>query len=316
MIGLFHCLPKELTDSLIVTERRHGKATQRDFNSRLRLQEEKSEQKEKLAKEKKLKASMEDFMNASYLCQQYNSPRCSMTAAQAFREFDKLATNAAQYRYLKEQILIHYVGLRWEEAYHPWSKGGYIYTQNELLQHLTMVVIPLQRTLKVPEHLPMNLPTRPSLSTLGLGTKASDIVDMDLQSTQQNTQLQIDAYKERECLKEEGIGDQLSELQQFSWKIFEGSKLNASPWGIDMLCEYVDNEWELIYVWCQGKVVELVRQSDTEAVVKIKWNEACLQPGDPKVTRHVLKKSKWNPHTKDAWKTNGAWREDLLPLIK
>jgi hypothetical protein len=41
-------------------------------------------------------------------------------------------------------------------------------------------------------------------------------------------------------------------------------------------------------------VVELVRQSDTEAVVKIKWNESCLQPGDPKVTRHVLKKSKWN----------------------
>ena len=41
--------------------------------------------------------------------------------------------------------------------------------------------------------------------------------------------------------------------------------------------------------------MELVRQPDTEAVVKIKWNESCLQPGDPKVTRHVLKKSKWNP---------------------
>jgi hypothetical protein len=38
-----------------------------------------------------------------------------------------------------------------------------------------------------------------------LGTKASDIVDMDLQSTQQNTQLQIEAYKERELLEEEGI---------------------------------------------------------------------------------------------------------------
>ena len=49
-----------------------------------------------------------------------------------------------------------------------------------------------------------------------------------------------------------------------------------------------------MYVWCQGKVVELVRQSDTEAVVKIKWNEPCLQPGDLKVTRQVLKKLKWN----------------------
>ena len=314
MIGIFHRLPEELTDSLIITGRRHSKATRQDFNRRLRLQEEKSEQKEQLAKEKKLKASREDFMNASYFHQQYNSPRCSMTAPQAFREFDKLTTNAARYRYLKEQILIRYVGLGWEEAYHPWSKGGYIYTPNELLQHLTMVVIPLQRTLKVPEHPPMNLPTRPSLPTLG--TKASDIVDMDLQSTQQNIQLRIDAYKERERLEEEGFGDQLSELQQFSWKIFDGSKLKSSPWGIDMLCEYVDDECERMYVWCQGKVVELVRQSDTEAVVKIKWNEACLQPGDPKVTRHVLKKSKWNPQKKDAWKTNGAWREDLLHLIK
>ena len=84
---------------------------------------------------------------------------------------------------------------------------------------------------------------------------------MDLQSnTLQNIQLQIDAYKERERLKEKGIGDQLSELQQFSWKIFGVSKLKSSPWGIDMLCEYTDDECERMYVCCQGKVVELVRQ--------------------------------------------------------
>ncbi len=59
-----------------------------------------------------------------------------------------------------------------------------------------------------------------------------------------------------------------------------------------------------------------MRQTDTEAVVKIKWNKSCLQPGDPSVTKHVLKKSKWNPQAKDTWKTNGARREDLLPMIK
>jgi hypothetical protein len=56
-----------------------------------------------------------------------------------------------------------------------------------------------------------------------------------------------------------------------------------------MLWEYTDDECEPTYIWCQGKVVELVRQTDTEAVVKIKWNEACLQPGDQSVTKHVLK---------------------------
>jgi hypothetical protein len=62
--------------------------------------------------------------------------------------------------------------------------------------------------------------------------------------------------------------------------------------------------------------MELVRQSDTEAVAKIEWSETCLQHGDPKVMKHELKKSKWNLTAKDAWKTNGAWRQDLLHLIK
>jgi hypothetical protein len=88
-------------------------------------------------------------------------------------------------------------------------KAGYIFTPIELLDNLTKVVIPLQRHKIVPEHPPMNLLVcRPTLPILG--TKASDIVDMDLQFTQQNTQLRIDAYKEREHLEEEGIGDQLS----------------------------------------------------------------------------------------------------------
>ncbi len=100
------------------------------------------------------------------------------------------------------------------------------------------------------------------------------------------------------------------------YSLSDGKKLKSSLRGIDMLCEYVYDEREPTYVWCQGKVMELVRQPDTEAAVKIEWNETCLQHGDPKVTKHVLKKLKWNPTAKDAWKTDGAWRQDLLHLIK
>ncbi len=56
-----------------------------------------------------------------------------------------------------------------------------------------------------------------------------------------------------------------------------------------MLCEYRDDDCEQTYVWCQGKVVALMRQNDTKSVVKIKWNESCLQPSDPSVAEHVLK---------------------------
>jgi hypothetical protein len=97
------------------------------------------------------------------------------------------------------------------------------------------------------------------------------------------------------------IGDHLSEMQEFSWRV--GNKLKLLPWGIDMLYEYRDDDCQPKYVWWQGKVVELMRQNDTEAVVKIKWNKSCLLPGDPSMTKHVLKKLKWNPQAKDAWKT-------------
>jgi len=56
------------------------------------------------------------------------------------------------------------------------------------------------------------------------------------------------------------------------YSLFDGKKVKLSPWGIDrccVLCEYVDDECEPTYVWCQGKVVELVMQTDTEAVAKI-----------------------------------------------
>jgi len=102
-------------------------------------------------------------------------------------------------------------------------------------------------------------------------------------------------------------------LQPFWWQ--ESEVVAVGNWQV--LCEYVpDDECEPTYVWYQGKVVKLVMQADTEAVVKIEWNKTCMQHGDPTVTKHVLKKSKWNLTAKDAWKTNGAWRQDLLYLIK
>jgi hypothetical protein len=44
VICLFHQIPEELTNALIVTGQWHANATQRDFYRRLRNQKEKSEQ--------------------------------------------------------------------------------------------------------------------------------------------------------------------------------------------------------------------------------------------------------------------------------
>jgi hypothetical protein len=147
---------------------------------------------------------------------------------------------------VKDQILIQYVGLGWEEAHHPWSKNGYVYTPAKLLKHLTMVAIPLQRTKKVPDHPPMNLPTCPTMPTLG--TRAADVVAMDYKD--KSVQLRINVYLEQEQMEERGIGDQLSEMQQNSWKVFEKQKIKTEPFKIEMLFEYKEQGGELVYNWC------------------------------------------------------------------
>jgi len=71
-----------------------------------------------------------------------------------------------------------------------------------------------------------------------------------------------------------------------------------------VLGEYVDDECDPTYVWCQGKVAELVMQTDTEAVVKIEWNETCVQHGDLKVTKcaeKVKMESDGEGRVEDKW---------------
>jgi hypothetical protein len=134
--------------------------------------------------------------------------------------------------------------LGWEAAHHPWSKNGYVYTPAEQLKHLTMVVILLQQTKKVPDHLPMNLPTCPTMRTLG--TRAADVVAMDKEYKDKSVQLRINAYLVQEQMEERDIGDQLSEMQQNFWKVFEKQKIKMEPFKIEMLFEYKEPGGELV----------------------------------------------------------------------
>ena len=69
-----------------------------------------------------MKNSESSLIEALYLYQQYNLPRCYMMVQKALDECGKLSTKKERLKYVKEQILIRYLGLGWEEAYHPWSK--------------------------------------------------------------------------------------------------------------------------------------------------------------------------------------------------
>jgi len=126
-VGLFHELPVELQDSLVVTSKRHVSESRQKFNESLRRQRERRYEKKAVARDKKLQGEMTQVMANSYLWQKYDSPRCCKTAKEAFNVFNELNSKSAKLQFVKKKILIRYLGLGWTKAYHPWSKNKYVY---------------------------------------------------------------------------------------------------------------------------------------------------------------------------------------------
>ena len=91
-IGLFHELHTELQDSFVVTGKRHAKTTINNFAKALCRQRAARAEKAKVARDKKFKSSQLDLIEAMCLFEQYHSPACWNTVADAFQEYGKLAT--------------------------------------------------------------------------------------------------------------------------------------------------------------------------------------------------------------------------------
>ena len=57
---------------------------------------------------------------------------------------------------MKEHILIRKIGFGWVECSHQWSREGYHYSSQELLAHLTNMVIPFEIKRGIPSQVPNN----------------------------------------------------------------------------------------------------------------------------------------------------------------
>ena len=75
-VALFHELPLELQDFLVVTSKRNAPESCQRFHESLRMQRERRFEKKKTARDKKLEGEMSQVMGNSYLWQKYDSPRC------------------------------------------------------------------------------------------------------------------------------------------------------------------------------------------------------------------------------------------------
>ncbi len=205
---------------------------------------------------------------------------------------------------VRNQILIRYLGLGWDKAYHPWSKQGREYTHAELFQHLITTVIPLSQTEIVPESPPLKLPQLPPSAKLGLGQMTHNRVSLENKALDGADEFKEQDRRERERLESSGQGCRYEEWQQSTMP-----KIDASF--IDFEVEFLfnvkydnsndDNESEL--VWMSGKVTEIVNEKKNK--VKIRWNEKWLTEGEDPESVQVLMKSLWNPKQARA----GAWRQ-------
>jgi hypothetical protein len=131
---------------LIVSAKRQADKSRRTFNEALRVQAAAREEKQKALRDNKMKAAEEMLIDASYLHQQYDSPRCWRSEKQSFEIMEQLKFKKDRLSSVKEQILIRYLDLGWVEAHHPWSKKGHsTYSAAELLEHFLKVVLPLKK---------------------------------------------------------------------------------------------------------------------------------------------------------------------------
>jgi hypothetical protein len=88
------------------------------------------------------------------------------------RNLNKLKSEMAKYKALKENILIQVKGFRWEWCKHAWSKNGRKYTIDELADHLHRI-IKEERGHKIPHEPVINVPKRLNLPILGTQTDVS-----------------------------------------------------------------------------------------------------------------------------------------------
>ena len=85
--------------------------TRKDFTEALRQQAVARDEKAKFARDKKLNAAEKQLIGASYLHQQYDSPRYCRTSKQAFDIYNALTTKTVKMKFMKEHIQIGPIGL-------------------------------------------------------------------------------------------------------------------------------------------------------------------------------------------------------------
>jgi hypothetical protein len=121
-MGMFHQLPVELQQSLIVAGKRGATKLRRQHDESLAKQPAARLNHEQIAHEHKLELAKEQYIEAIDDFERYKSEWCWKTASKAYQVFNKLNRESARLKAVKEQITIRAKGFGWDDVKHAWSK--------------------------------------------------------------------------------------------------------------------------------------------------------------------------------------------------
>ena len=80
------------------------------------------------------------------------------------------------------QINIRTIGFGWTGMHHVWSKGGIVFTGDQLKEHFLNKILPYERNHIIPEVPNVNLPSRQETLSFKLGTPSHDVQKLNNKS--------------------------------------------------------------------------------------------------------------------------------------
>ena len=175
--GTFYKLPENMRKSLVQFALNFAPEMKRHTTEAVKRQRAAKLEKQNILRKRKLIAAQSAYAIALSYIEFFHSNNGWRTEAQCRKAFSKLGSKTARLEAVKTQIRIRTVGFGWKDLHHSWSKDGKHYLPEELLEHLTHVMIPEQKKRGIPKVPPVKLPScgdRPQL-----GTVTEDMIQID-----------------------------------------------------------------------------------------------------------------------------------------
>ena len=306
-LGLFHSLHEDCVTALIAMAKKKSAMFRKCFQKSIDERRQRRQDKIKQAEMKEEEGAQKSLIDAWFLHKQFFSPACWDTVDKAKQSYSKLTTKKDKLERVKEQILMRYIGLGWEDAHHPWSYQGRAYTPDELFNHLVNTVIPLQEIHEAPVNPPVILPSIGD--NVIIGTKSSTRKTIDESRNVKGEELRDRVADDISKMEDEGMVDAVEYMQETAWPL---ERILAGGFRIQVCYKYYDENDATTETlqWCTGVIEEVIRDKSekyNQVEVEVKWDMQFVEPGMGQFTRELLKKSNWNPPIQ----RHGAWREDL-----